>query len=368
MVRTISILIAAVLLIGCTAGAPASVAPTRSAAPSVDIKQAKLDISYTAIAENHYAAPTSRALLTAALDAFRAEAKAAGSSVVVETPQFEDMAEPIIPDFEKFAAAALTIARATPQISADRFADRAIAAMLSVKPDCHAYFSGRGSSFQSLPVTGGARPPVTKPDQAGLEARLIDGRIGYITWHEYVLNGTYDIRATVRAALDQLVAQGARSWLFDLRANIGGSHGAVEIMYSWFLNGEAVMRAEGRDGRPTTSSARKELRLPDEYQLPMVVLLNGGSGSGPEVFTLALKELGRATVVGKKSAGCLGTILPLTLRDGTTLAVPNAQFVGAVTGARFNGLGIPPDVPADDQTAIAVGSRILEELMTKAKP
>jgi hypothetical protein len=363
MHRTASPLAALLVLAGACASAPPGAEV--SAPATADIRQAKLDIAYSAIADEHYAKPSSKALLEAALDAFRREATAAGASVDVATPAFEDKPEPSIPDFKRFAEAARRIAAAAPQVPADRFADRAIAAMLSVAPDCHAYYDGIDGRSLSRPSASAERPPVTKPDQAGLEWRLLEGRVGYVTWHRFELDGAYDIRATVRAALDGLVAQGARAWFFDLRSNRGGKVGAAEIMYSWFLNGEPVMRREGRDGRPETASARKELRLPDAYQLPIVVALNPASESAPELLALALKEHGRATIVGGRSGGCLGAINSLTLSDGTFLAVPNVQFVGAVTGARYNNAGIPPDVAADDATAIAIGTRILHEYIAK---
>jgi len=356
----------AVLVMACT-GAPGGGANTASAAPSVDIKQSKLDISYSAIAENHYASPTSKALLTAALDAFRKEAKAAGSTVEVATPEFEDRSEPLLPDFKKFAEAAKRIAAATPQVSADRFADAGILAMLAVKPDCHGYYRPkRGASVpapEAAATDADAAAQTGQADEAGLESRMIAGNIGYVTWKEFRRTGTYDITTEVRKALDKLLAAGARAWMIDLRANVGGD--PPQTMTSWFLNGEKIMDIRTKTGSAGIQTARPELRLADAYQLPIAILMNGRGGSSPEVFTLGLKENKRATVVGQKSVGCLGSIYPLTLMDGSFLAVPHQEFVGAITGARYNNVGIPPDVPADDATAIDVATRVLQEQIAK---
>ena len=355
-----------VLVTSCTA-APAPGGAAGSAAPSADIKQSKLDISYTALAENHYASPTSKALLTAALDAFRKEAKAAGSTIEVPTPEFEDKSEPLLPDFKKFAEAAKRIAAATPQVSADRFADAAILAMLNVKPDCHAYYRPRRSATVAGPVLAAVASAETaqlaQPDEAGLDSKIIAGNIGYVTWKEFKKTATYDITTEVKKALDRLLAAGARAWMFDLRANVGGD--PPQTMTSWFLNGEKIMDIRMKTGSAGIVTARPEFRLPDAYQLPLTILLNGRGGSSPEVFTLGLKENKRATVVGQKSVGCLGSIYPLTLSDGSFVAVPHQEFVGAVTGARYNNVGIPPDVPADDATAVEVATRILQEHIAK---
>ena len=358
-----ALLSALLLLSACTAGPGTSA--TSSPAPSVDIKQSKLDISYSAITENHYAAPTSKALLVAALDSFRAQAKAAGSSVEVATPEFEDKSEPILADFKKFADAAKKIAAATPQVSADRFADAAILAMLNVKPDCHAYYRPRQSG--SIPAGEAALAPAAPAaaDEAGLEYRIVAGNIGDITWKEFRRTGTYDITTEVRKGLDALLAQGARGWIFDLRANVGGD--PPQTMTSWFLNGEKLYDIRTKTGSAGIVTARPELRLPAGYQLPLAVILNARGGSSPEVFTLGLKENKRATVIGQKSVGCLGSIYPLTLSDGSFVAVPHQEFVGAITGAKYNNAGIPPDVPADDATAIDVATGVLKDQIAKGQ-
>lgn len=364
--RTLALsLTLAVLVAACSGSAPAG-GTTASPAPSADIKQSKLDITYSAITENHYASPTSKAILTAALDAFRTTAKAAGATVEVATPEFEDKSEPLIPDFKKFAEAAKKIAAATPQVSADRFADAAILAMLAVKPDCHGYYRPKRSA--SVPAAEAAAAPgaPAPADEAGLEFRIVGGNVGYVTWKEFKRTGTYDITTEVKKALDALLAQGAKAWLFDLRANVGGD--PPQTMTSWFLDGQPIMDIRTKTGSAGIVTARKELRLPDTYQLPMAVILNGRGGSSPEVFTLGLKENKRATVVGQKSVGCLGSIYPLTLSDGSFVAVPHQEFVGAVTGARYNNVGIPPDVPADDASAIDVATRLLQEQIAKGRP
>jgi hypothetical protein len=351
----------------CGSAAPSGGAPTGSAVPSADIKISKLDITYSALAEQHYAKPSSKALLEAALDSFRATAKAAGSTVEVPTPEFEDKTEPLLPEFQKFANAAKRIAAATPQVSADKFADAAILAMLAVKPDCHAYYRPKRTS--AVPASEAASAPgapdaaPVAADEAGLEFRIVAGNIGYLTWKEFRRNGTYDIHAEVRKALGALLAQGAKAWLFDLRGNIGGE--PPQTMTSWFLNGDKIMDIRSRTGSDGIQTARPELRLPEPYQLPIAIVQNARGGSSPEVFTLGLKENKRATVVGQRSAGCLGSIYPLTLADGSFVAVPHAEFVGAITGARYNNAGIPPDVPADDATAIDVATRLLQEQIAK---
>jgi len=158
--------------------------------------------------------------------------------------------------------------------------------------------------------------------------------------------------------LTKAVAQGAKAWLIDLRGNLGGS--AID-MTSMFLNGEPTLTVIGKTGNGGTQTANKDLRLPAQYQLPMAVIINGRSASGSEVFALALKENKRATIVGQKSIGCLGSESPNPLPGGASIHVAVAEFVGGVTGAKYNNAGIPPDVQADDATAVAKAIEILQQ-------
>ena len=355
-----------VIISACTTGGTSSGA-SPSAAATADIKRAKLDIAYSAFIDADVHKISSKTALTAALDAIRAEVKATNGKDDVPTPEFQDANELSLADFRKFADAAGALAAKNPQLSADRVADAAIAGMIATSPDCHTNYRDKGGRIhRSRPeVTTGtsARAPsegttvVPGTDETGLTAKLLPGGVGYITFREFLKTGTYDVTREVRKALDLLLAAGAKAWLFDLRGNRGGD--PPQTMTSWFLNGEAIMKIDTRTGGAGTVTAKTELRLPETYQLPMAVILNDAGGSSPEVFTLGLKENKRATVIGQKSTGCLGATNETNMSDGSLLLVAVQEFVGAITSARYNNTGIPPDVPASDATAVGVAAKLL---------
>lgn len=350
----------AVVVLACTPSGTGGGTPAAQA--TADIKKAKLDISYSFIADSDVHRPSSKALLVAGLDAIKAEARATGGTDAVATPEFQDLPEAILGDFTKFATAAGALAAKNPQLSADRIADGVINAWLKTSPDCHTYYVNRkgGSVVGGIAMRVPSPGSLPRDDEAGLQSKIIAGNIGYLTWKEFLATGTYSITVEVRKQLDSLVAQGAKAWLFDLRGNLGGD--PPQAMTSWFLdNGAKIMQIETRSGSAGVVTAKGEFRLPAAYQLPIVILLNGRGGSSPEVFALGLKENKRATIVGSKSRGCLGATSFVTLPDGTRLAVAVQEFVGAVTGAKYNNVGIPPDVPADDATAIDVATKILQD-------
>lgn len=363
MRRPLAALALAVLLAGACAPAGDSRA-SATPAKTPDIKRSKLDIAYTALTENDVHKVSSKKVLTDALEAVRALARQKGWKGDVATPEFEDTSEANLADFKKFADAVAAIASQT-SLSPDEIGDTVLYSYTKSSPDCHTYYVPKRSAVPASYVLAALPPadPAVREDEAGLEYRLLPEGIGYVKWHEFLHTGTYDVTTEVRKALDALLKQGAKAWIFDLRGNIGGD--PPQAMASWFLNGEPTLRFETRTGSAGTQSGIKDLRLPNEYQLPLAIILNRTGGSSPEHLALALQENKRAIIVGQRSVGCLGSISPLNLPDGSFFAVVGTEMVGAVTGRHLNNVGVPPDVPADDATAIPAAVQALQAEIAK---
>jgi C-terminal processing protease CtpA/Prc len=342
-------------------------APTRTP----DIQRAKLDIIYSAFLDTDVHKVSSKKALTGALDAVKAEVRASGAKDDIATPDFQDEAEPLTADFKKFADAVSDLARRAPDLSPDRILRAAVGGMIRQSPDCHTYYFDGRSRLDSRPVQakGDPRPAppagqvLQQPDEAGVTGRMLDGGIAYIRWTEFKITGTYDIRAKVKSVMDLALAAGAKAWLFDVRGNSGGN--GADIMASWFLNGEPVMKVDDRVGAPQIKTANKDFRLPAPYQLPIALVQNDQGGSDPEIFALYLKEAKRGTIVGGKSIGCVGAASPTPLSDGTEFLVVASEFSGAVSGTKYNNVGIPPDVEATDARAIDVASKLLRDQIAK---
>src|SRR5438552_7329884 len=361
--------IAAALTIALIACTPtATTGGTPSPAKTGDFKQSKLDIAYSFMSDASVHKPTAKQLLTGALNGMKKEAKSSGGSDDVATPDFTSDTETNLADFKKVAAAAGALALKNPQLSADRLAQAGVVRMMQADPDCHTYYlDGKGGVIQSRPeALKGSAPQVPaggtflqqQPDQAGLQAKMLDGGIAYLTWHAFEINGTYRVTDAVKAVLDKAVAAGAKAWLFDLRANVGGN--GADTMWSWFLNGEPTLKVAVKNGSAGTQTANKDLRLGPAYQLPIAIILNDRGGSAPEVLAAGLKENKRATIVGSKSTGCLGSTSSSPLgSDGSQLYVVQQEYVGAITGTKYNNNGIQPDVAADDASATAAATKVL---------
>ncbi|MCZ6834783.1 MAG: S41 family peptidase [Planctomycetota bacterium] len=99
----------------------------------------------------------------------------------------------------------------------------------------------------------------------------------------------------------QLVAAGMKGFILDLRDNPGGSLPAAIDMADLFLKEGVIVSVRPRDEtRGRSWSAHKVRTMPD---FPMIVLVNGSSASGSEIVAGALKDNGRATIIGTRTFG-----------------------------------------------------------------
>jgi len=131
-----------------------------------------------------------------------------------------------------------------------------------------------------------------------VETSLIDGHIGYIGLNSFSAPAAEQFAA----GLQQLLEDGADQIVFDLRDNPGGYIDAAQQIASQFIGSGVIFTQEsaGEDVRTYESTGDGVATDPD---LPLVVLINGGSASASEIVAAALDEAGRATLVGEPSFG-----------------------------------------------------------------
>jgi hypothetical protein len=303
-----------------------------------------IDDAYKLFARKHVDRLTSRQLLEAALGGMRSSV---GSAVAM--PVFSDVAEVVTDDLAHFNASTDELLRESPEVSTDALRSSAIEAMVKIHPDGHTVY---------WPVL--AECPVRDLVEGRCEVRseVLQGGIGYIWWSGWVLTDTFDILAELRSRMDALLRDGAKAWLFDVRGNRGGwgaRHGV-----GMFVDGEAVVRTSDRDGQVEVAFAERSRRLPSEYQLPIAVAVDSGSWSASEIFAFALRAAGRATIVGERTAGFVGSIEAIEISGEGRVGV-KVQNVTGPNGEMYNGVGVKPDIETTSADAVDAAARQLRE-------
>jgi carboxyl-terminal processing protease len=141
-------------------------------------------------------------------------------------------------------------------------------------------------------------------------------------------------------AFEAAKAAGARRFILDLRNNPGGRLDQAVGMAGYFLEPESVVYI-----RKDASGEREEITVegdPESTDAPLAVLVNEGSASSAEILAGALRDNGRASVIGETTFGT-GTVLSeFVLRDGSSILLGVAEWL-TPDGDFIRNTGITPD-------------------------
>ena len=126
------------------------------------------------------------------------------------------------------------------------------------------------------------------------------------------------------AALADLKAQGATSFIVDLRENSGGyMEQAIRMANEFLSRGELIVYSEGRAYPRYEATANGSGRFKD---VPLVVLIDNFSASASEIFAGAMQDNDRATIVGRRSFGKGLVQQQMPFNDGSAVRLTVARY------------------------------------------
>jgi carboxyl-terminal processing protease len=146
--------------------------------------------------------------------------------------------------------------------------------------------------------------------------------------------------AELRAAIGELKAAGADRLVFDLRGNPGGYVNEAVAVASEFLSSGTVYIERNAKGGEKASNVKPGGTATD---IPLVVLVDGGTASAAEIVAGAIQDAGRVKIVGEQTFGT-GTVLgEFPLSDGSALRIGTVEWL-TPKGRVIWHAGIAPDV------------------------
>jgi carboxyl-terminal processing protease len=166
--------------------------------------------------------------------------------------------------------------------------------------------------------------------------------VGYISLSLFTERSPQEMQQ----AIAELAAQGAASYILDLRGNPGGLvNSAVQIADLW-LDGGTIYIEQRADGGEQAPQATHGMAAGDA---PLAVIVDAGSASASEIVAGAIQDHGRGKLVGEKTFGKGSVQLIHELSDRSSLHVTNAQWL---TPDRhpITAYGLQPDVPVEPGT------------------
>jgi carboxyl-terminal processing protease len=171
-----------------------------------------------------------------------------------------------------------------------------------------------------------------------VRAEPLPGRFGYVRITHFSDSTPRDFDLQLSRLQEAAPLAGL---VLDLRGNPGGVLESAVSVADDLLDAGVIVRAEGR-----TAASRFEMRATEGDLLrraPIVVLVDHGSASGAEIVAGALRDHGRATLMGERTfgKGSVQTVMPLP--DGQALKLTTSRYF-TPSGASIHDHGIEPDV------------------------
>lgn len=183
------------------------------------------------------------------------------------------------------------------------------------------------------------RDAIHVPSVESKVIKTATGSLGYIALNQFGDDSVSELQKAIRA----FPVKDLKGIILDLRFNGGGYlDGAVSLVSMFQKSGE-VVTVSRRDSDPEVHVVMGSPLLPD---LPLVVLINGGSASASEITAGALQDNKRATIIGTQSFG-KGTVQEIIeLPGGSSLRVTTAHWL-TPSGHDLGKKGVTPDIIID---------------------
>ena len=168
--------------------------------------------------------------------------------------------------------------------------------------------------------------------------KMLDDGIGYIK----IKNFETDSGDGVNKALDDLVSQGAKGIVFDVRNNPGG-------LLSELLKALDHILPEGEIFVSMDEDGNENIRTSDSscVKIPMAVLINENSYSAAEFFGAALSEYNWATLIGSHTTGKARSQINIELSDGSAVHISTNSYMTPKRVDLAKEGGLKPNVELD---------------------
>ncbi len=168
-----------------------------------------------------------------------------------------------------------------------------------------------------------------------IESKMLEDNIFYVKLYEF----SDPSKDKMEAALKEGLKEGAKAIVFDLRGNPGGRLDRAIQIASMFIKDGVIVKETGQ--RNMDHMATGDLIVPED--IPVVVLVDGGSASASEIVAGALQDYKRAILIGEQTFGKGSVQTLFDLKDGSMLRVTSARWY-TPNNRQINGVGLRPDL------------------------
>ncbi len=174
-----------------------------------------------------------------------------------------------------------------------------------------------------------------------VKSTIIDNHIAYLRIIEF----TPYTESRVEESLKEFTSQGLEKLIVDVRSNPGGLLDSVVEIADLFFSGGVIVSTQYRQERQNrVHRASPGKVVPSSMEI--VILIDKGSASASEILTGALKDRGRATVIGETSFG-KGSIQQMIPLNNAAIKLTTGRYY-TPDGFNIDKTGIDPDIPVEE--------------------
>ncbi|UCF04942.1 MAG: S41 family peptidase [bacterium] len=229
--------------------------------------------------------------------------------------------------------------------NSQRLVAKVMGVIRSMVADRHFDFSDRSADKDDS-----NQSPRRNRSKHGLRnVRMLEGQTAYLEF-----DGFPGDEASLKAAAKAIEEQPQmRAVIFDLRDNNGGAGDMVVMLCNHLLEADLLLYTfAGRSDDSPTEVRSTTCAQHFGTAIPVYILTSGNTLSAAEAFTYILQDLGRAVVVGERTAGMANPSRTFTIAGRFDLTVPFLIMRYGKSGGTFAGTGVTPDIEVSAQSAL----------------
>jgi acetyl esterase/lipase len=201
--------------------------------------------------------------------------------------------------------------------------------------------------------SGGVRTGIERVER-------LDGNVGYLKLSLIAGTSAFDAVAQALRSLD-----GTDAMILDLRAVPGGTAPMSDFIVSHFLppDIQLISGFSPATGETFHRHTLREVPGPRRLDVPLYVLVDRGTASAGEAVPFVLQNLGRATIVGERTAGAgrMVSFFPAAL--GLSVGLSTTQMFEESSGRQFERTGVVPDIATTSADALTAALEHAHETM-----
>lgn len=167
---------------------------------------------------------------------------------------------------------------------------------------------------------------------------ILEGDIGYIKINTFSNESDEEFEESIQ----ELQAQGVSKYILDVRNNSGGSADTVVRMLDMLLPEGLIVSIDSKNDEDDVEYYSNTSEIPGKF----ICLINENSVSASELFALALKDYGKATLVGATTYGKGTVVSTFSLTNGGSITLSTGKYLSK-SGVDIEDKGVDPDIEVD---------------------